>query len=147
MARIEITSAFVEPWTKNSDQHPEWGMKIAEPHSRKKEGGGYETVSRTFYTVKAGSKEGINLTNFVKGDRVAIVGDLVTEMRERDGKKYYDLVVWVRHIKALQSGGGGQGASSGGYTGQGSPQAGNAPQNDGWAAPGQSFTDPNSAPF
>lgn len=111
MAKLEIESAFVEAWTKNEDQHPAWGMKTAEPHSRKKENGdGYETVGRTFRTIKVSRASGIDLTQFAKGDRVTITGKEVTETREHDGKKYYDLVVWADRVEVAQRG---QGASQG----------------------------------
>lgn len=105
MARIEIESAFVEPWTKSSDDHPAWGMKTAEPHSRKKETGeGYETVGRTFRTVKVSRASGIDLTQFRKGDRVQVWGKEVTETREHEGKKYYDLVLWADRVERAGSG-------------------------------------------
>lgn len=99
MAKIEIDSAFVEPWTRNTESHPAWGMKTAEPHSRKNEAGGYDTVGRTFRTVKVPQSSGIDLTRFRKGDRVKISGREVTETREADGKKYYDLIVWADTVE------------------------------------------------
>jgi len=103
MAKIEIESAFVEAWTKNQDEHPSWGMKTAEPHSRKKEdGSGYETVGRTFRTVKVSRSSGIDLTQFRKGDRVQVWGKEVTETREHEGKKYYDLVVWADSVEEVE---------------------------------------------
>jgi hypothetical protein len=104
MAKIEVESAFIEAWTKNEDQHPAWGMKTAEPHSRKKEGGGYETVGRTFRTVKVSRASGIDLTQFKKGDRVTIIGKEVTETREHEGKKYYDLVLWADRVEPARGG-------------------------------------------
>jgi hypothetical protein len=106
MAKIEIESAFVEPWTRNEDQHPAWGMKTAEPHSRKREGGdGYETVGRTFRTVKVSRASGIDLSVFRKGDRVQVWGKEVTETREHEGKKFYDLVVWADRVEYAERGG------------------------------------------
>jgi single-stranded DNA-binding protein len=100
MAKIEIESAFVEAWTKNQEAHPAWGMKTAEPHSRKKEdGSGYETVGRTFRTVKVSRASGIDLTQFRKGDRVKVWGKEVTETREHEGKKFYDVVVWSDRVE------------------------------------------------
>lgn len=110
MAKLEIESAFVEAWTKNEDQHPAWGMKTAEPHSRKNDDGKYETVGRTFRTVKVSRASGIDLTQFAKGDRVTITGKEVTETREHDGKKYFDLVVWADRVELAQRG---QGAPQG----------------------------------
>lgn len=111
MAKIEIESAFVEPWTKNDEQHPAWGMKTAEPHSRKKEGGGYETVGRTFRTIKVSRASGIDLTQFRKGDRVQVFGKEVTETREHDGKKYYDLVLWADQVERASTASGGSQAA------------------------------------
>ena len=102
MAKIEIESAFVEAWTKTEDQHPAWGMKTAEPHSRKNDAGKYETVARTYRTVKVSRSSGIDLTRFRKGDRVAIWGKEITETREyeTDGEKRtaHDVVVWADRI-------------------------------------------------
>ena len=104
MAKIEIESAFIESWTKNEEQHPTWGMKTAEPHSRKNDAGKYETVGRTFRTVKVSRASGIGLTEFRKGDRVHIWGTEVTEGREHDGKKFYDIVVWADRIELAGDG-------------------------------------------
>lgn len=104
MASITIESAFIEPWTKNQDQHPAWGMKTAESHRRKNERGDYETVGRTFRTVKVSRSSGIDLTQFGKGDRVKIAGSEVTETREHEGKKYYDLIVWADRVELVQGG-------------------------------------------
>lgn len=103
MAKVEIESAFVEAWTKNDEQHPAWGMKTAEPHSRKNDDGKFETVGRTFRTVKVSRASGIDLTQFGKGDRVQVWGREVTETREHDGKKYYDLVVWADRVEPVGS--------------------------------------------
>ena len=103
MAKIEIESAFIEAWTKNEERHPAWGMKTAEPHSRKNDAGKYETVSRTFRTVKVSRASGIDLTQFRKGDRVAIWGKEVTETREHEGKKFYDVVVWADRVELAES--------------------------------------------
>lgn len=99
MAKIEIESAFVEAWTRNTEQHPSWGMKIAEPHSRKNDEGKFETVGRTFRTVKVSRASSIDLTAFSKGDRVQVWGKEVTETREHEGKKFYDLVLWADRIE------------------------------------------------
>jgi len=101
MAKIEIESCFIEAWTKNTDQHPAWGAKTAETHSRKNEDGKYETVGRTFRTVKVSRASGIDLTEFVKGQRVSIWGKEVTETREHEGKKFYDLVVWADRVEPV----------------------------------------------
>ena len=129
MAKIEVESAFVEAWTKNEEQHPAWGMKTAEPHSRKKEGGGYETVGRTFRTVKVSRASGIDLTQFRKGDRVQVFGKEVTETREHEGKKYYDLVLWADRVERAQGG-----------AVTASPSAPVQPEPDVWNAP-SNYTD------
>jgi len=103
MSKIEIESAFVEAWTKNTEEHPAWGMKTAEPHSRKNEDGKYETVGRTFRTIKVPRSTGIDLTMFRKGDRVQVWGREVTETREHEGKKYYDLIVWADRVEIVGS--------------------------------------------
>ena len=103
MAKIEIESAFIEAWTKNDEQHPAWGMKTAEPHSRKNDAGKYETVGRTFRTVKVSRASGIDLTQFRKGDRVSVWGKEVTETREHEGKKFYDVVVWADRVEVAES--------------------------------------------
>ena len=103
MAKIEIESAFIESWTKNDEQHPAWGMKTAEPHSRKNDAGKYETVGRTFRTIKVSRASGIDLTQFRKGDRVSVSGKEVTETREHEGKKFYDLVVWADRVEVAES--------------------------------------------
>lgn len=101
MAKIEIESAFVEAWTRNNEQHPSWGMKIAEPHSRKNDEGKFETVGRTFRTVKVSRASSIDLTAFAKGDRVQVWGKEVTETREHEGKKFYDLVLWADRVERV----------------------------------------------
>jgi hypothetical protein len=102
MAKIELT-AFVEPWTKNSEQHPAWGMKTAETH-RKKEGDDWVDNGRTFRTVKVAYGVTLDLTQFRKGDRVNVIGTEVTETREHEGKKYYDLVVKATSVELAQKG-------------------------------------------
>lgn len=101
MAKIEYT-AFVEDWTQNNPQHPDWAMKTAEPH-RKKDGDQWVTTARTFRTVKGGYTGNgpvqIDFTQFKKGDRVVISGTEVTEVRESNGKKYYDLVVKATSVR------------------------------------------------
>jgi hypothetical protein len=99
LAKVEIESAFVEAWTKNTEQHPAWGMKTAEPHSKKNDSGKYETVGRTFRTVKVSRSSGIDLSQFRKGQRVKLSGSEITESREHEGKTYYDLVVWADSVE------------------------------------------------
>lgn len=138
MAKIEIESAFIEAWNKNTEDHPAWGMKTAEPHSRKKENGdGYETVGRTFRTVKVSRASGIDLTQFRKGDRVTITGKEVTETREHEGKKYYDLIVWADRVEVAASKG--QGAAQGQ---QDTRTGASSPVEEPWAQAGaQPFAD------
>lgn len=128
MAKIEIESAFVESWTRNQDEHPAWGMKTAEPHSRKGDDGKFETVGRTFRTVKVSRNSGIDLSQFAKGDRVQVWGREVTETREHEGKKFYDLVVWADRVELAASRDGSGNAS----------QTPPAPAGDVWGAPGAS---------
>jgi single-stranded DNA-binding protein len=101
MAKIEF-EAFIEAWTKNTDQHPAWGMKTAETHSRKNEDGKYETSGRTFRTVKVSRASGVDLTQYVKGSRVKVTGTEQTETREHEGKKFYDLIVWADRVELVQ---------------------------------------------
>jgi hypothetical protein len=75
-----------------------WGLKTAEAHSRKDEQGNWQTVSRTFRTVKAAYETTINFGGFAKGDKVKVVGRESTEVREYQGKKYYDLVVKAESV-------------------------------------------------
>lgn len=138
MAKIEIESAFIESWNKNDEQHPAWGMKTAEPHSRKNDAGKYETVGRTFRTVKVSRSSGIDLLAFRKGDRVSIWGREVTETREHDGKKYYDLVLWADRVEVAEGRKGGAEATS--NREQAPADAGNQPgaqagTSDAWNAP------------
>lgn len=102
MAKIELT-AWVEPWTRNNEQHPGWAMKTAETH-RKKDGDDWVDNGRTFRTVKVAYGVDMDLTRFRKGDRVNIVGTEVTETREHDGKKYYDLVVKATSVELATKG-------------------------------------------
>lgn len=140
MSKIEIESAFVEAWTRNEEQHPAWGMKTAEPHRRKREGSDeYDTVGRTFRTVKVSRSSGIDLTQFRKGDRVQVWGREVTETREHEGKKFYDLVVWADWVEpAPQSGGNSSPRGAQGQPQQEEPWAQSAPTAaaaDAWNTP------------
>jgi hypothetical protein len=125
MGQITFT-AFVEDWTQNSPQHPDWAMKTAEPH-RKKDGDQWVTTARTFRTVKGGYANDapvrIDFTQFSKGDRVIITGTELTEVRESNGKKYYDLVVKATTVVVAPQ--------------QGRTQPNNAPS-DTWSTPAQS---------
>jgi hypothetical protein len=127
MAKIEF-EAFVEPWTKNTEEHPAWGMKTAEQHRRKNDHGEYETVGRTFRTVKVSRASGLDLTRFHKSDRVKVTGTEQTETREHEGKKFYDLIVWVDSIEPVEGRGGSKPAT---------PQP--APADEPWAASAPSY--------
>lgn len=121
MAQITFT-AFVEDWTQNNPQHPDWAMKTAEPH-RKRDGDQWVTTARTFRTVKGGYANDapvrIDFTQFRKGDRVVITGTEVTEVREANGKKYYDLVCKATSVMlAPQNGQGARQQPNDQYAGQ-----------------------------
>lgn len=94
MATVEIRSAFVE-------DNKGFVLKIAEPHSKKNEQGGYDTTSRTFFDVKVSRDSGINLEQFQKGQRISVKGNQKTEMREWEGKKLYTLVIWAEQITVV----------------------------------------------
>ncbi len=91
MAKIEFT-AFVE------DVKGDWLLKTAEPH-RKQIDGKWETVGRTFRTVKSAYGTTQDYSTLSKGDRIEVVGTESTETREYQGKKYYDLVVKAETVK------------------------------------------------
>ncbi|TFD80698.1 hypothetical protein E3T54_02855 [Cryobacterium sp. Sr8] len=131
MAKIEIESAFVEDWNKSTSQHPAWGMKTAEAHSKKNvETNKYETQGRTFRTVKVSRESGIDLTEYTKGDRVHVWGTESTVSREFEGKTYYELIVWADRIERAEAKGAPQ---------QAAPAAA-PPAPDLWNAPGN-FSD------
>lgn len=142
MSKIEIESAFVEAWSKNNPQHPSWGMKIAEPHRRKNDQGEFETVARTYRTVKVSRDSGIDLTGFAVGDRVTVTGREVTEVREHEGRKYFDLVVWADSV-ARAGAGRAQGAEQGGGWGASPGQSSGVHE----APSGWSGGDDQSTPF
>lgn len=103
MAKIEFTG-FVDPWSASEEQHPKWGMKVVELHSRKKENSEeWETVGRTWRTVRAAYGTEIDFTEFKKGDRVTITGTEVTVASESNGKKFYNLTVNAASITAEQT--------------------------------------------
>ena len=77
-----------------------FALKVAEPHSRKDEAGKWQTIARTFRTVKASRDSGVNFGAFSKGDRVSVAGAEKTEVREYQGRKLYDLVVWADSVQA-----------------------------------------------
>lgn len=76
-----------------------WAVKTAEAHSRKDENGDWQTVARTFRTVKAAFETDLDFGRFAKGDKVRVVGKESTEVREYQGKKFYDLVVKAESVE------------------------------------------------
>ena len=97
MAQIKFTG-FVQEWNKTNPQHPAWGMKTAETHSRKDENGELYTASRTFRTVKSSNQAEIDFTQFKQGDLVEVTGWEITEVREYNGEKMYNLVVRADNV-------------------------------------------------
>lgn len=127
MSTIQIKSAFVE-------DNKGFVVKIAEPHSKKNDQGGYDTVSRTFFDVKVRKDSGIDLSQFVKGQRIQVEGRLMTDVREYEGKKFYTLTIWADKVAHADQGG--SGGRSQPQTGQGDTST----QADAWTTPG-SFGD------
>lgn len=101
MAEIKFTG-FVQSWTKDIPENPDWGMKVAETH-QKKDGDGYKTVARTYRTVKAAFEVPIDFTQFKEGDRVTVTGWELTEISEKDGIKYQNLVVKADSVSIAES--------------------------------------------
>lgn len=100
MAKIEVQSAFVEDVL--TGDNGVWALKTAEPHSRKNDRDQWETVSRTFRTVRVSRGSGIDLNGFAKGDRITFTGSEKTDVREYQGKKYYDLLVFADSISRVE---------------------------------------------
>lgn len=97
MADIKFT-AFIEE-TVSNQQGDVFVLKTAEPHRRKNDRDEWETTARTFRDVKVSKEAGIQLAQFVKGDRIDITGTEKTETRtDTTGKKHYSLVVWASSI-------------------------------------------------
>jgi len=101
MAQITFTG-FVQEWNKNTEQHPDWAMKVAENH-QKKDGDSYVTIARTYRTVKAGWEVALDFTQFKKGDRVEVIGKELTESTEKDGKRYDNLIVKADSVTIVPS--------------------------------------------
>lgn len=118
MAKVEIASAFVE----DAVGSPVFVLKCAEPHSKKDDQGNWQTVSRTFFDLKASRESQVDLGRFNKGDRIKVWGSQKTEVREHEGKKFYTLVVWAERVEVAQ-------AAQGGFGG------GSAQGQGGWAQP------------
>jgi single-stranded DNA-binding protein len=72
---------------------------------------------------------GIDLTQFRKGDRVKVSGKEVTETREHDGKKFYDLVLWADRVEHAERSSGGAQGSQNTQPAQTPDEPWNAPQN------------------
>jgi hypothetical protein len=78
--------------------------------------------------VKVSRASGLDLTRFHKSDRVKVTGTEQTETREHEGKKFYDLIVWVDSIEPVEGRGGSKPAT---------PQP--APADEPWAASAPSY--------
>jgi hypothetical protein len=55
--------------------------------------------------VKASRDSGVSFAGFAKGDKVTVTGSEKTEVREWQGKKLYDLVVWADSVAPVNRGG------------------------------------------
>ena len=98
MAEIKFVG-FVSKWSKNDPQHPDWAMRVSEPH-RKQEDGHWKTIAWTNRTVKSGWDVKIDFTQFKDGDRVEVVGKELTETYEdSQGNKVNSLVVKAESVE------------------------------------------------
>lgn len=100
MAEI-VVEGFVEQVIMSKGKA--FALKVTETHRAKNEAGEWYTKARTYRTVKAGKDTGIDFSQFYENTRVKVVGSEITEEREYEGKKYYDLVVWASSIETLES--------------------------------------------
>jgi hypothetical protein len=98
MADVQVKSAFVDKVLTGNDGA--WGVKTSEPHSRKNESGGYDTTGRTFRTLRG---RNVDWSQFQERDRIAFFGREETVEREHEGKKFYDLIVWVDAASVIKS--------------------------------------------
>lgn len=98
MADVQVRSAFVDKVLTGNDGA--WGVKTSEPHSRKNDNGGYDTTGRTFRTLRG---KNIDWSQFQERDRIAFFGREETVEREHEGKKYYDILVWVDGVTVIKS--------------------------------------------
>ena len=87
MAKIEFQGWVEKELTGTNGQY---GITVAEPHSRKQDDGSWKTIARTFHTVKGNATSG-----FRKGDRVTVEGTQKTETYTAQGETKYSLVVWA----------------------------------------------------
>lgn len=97
MAKIEELIGYVQKWSKDKVEHPNWALKLSESHGKD------EQRTYTDWTVKVSKASGLDLTQFKNGDRVKIAGRSTTEQREYEGKTFKNLVVWADSIEAMQS--------------------------------------------
>lgn len=98
MADVQVKSAFVDKVLVGNDGA--WGVKTSEPHSRKNEAGGYDTTGRTFRTLRG---RNVDWSQFQEKDRITFFGREETVEREHEGKKFYDLIVWVDSAAVIKS--------------------------------------------
>lgn len=98
MADIQVKSAFVDKVLVGTSGA--WGVKTSEPHSRRNEAGGYDTTGRTFRTLRGNN---VDWSQFQEKDRITFFGREETVEREHEGKKYYDLIVWVDAAAVIKS--------------------------------------------
>lgn len=129
MADIQVKSAFVDKVLTGNDGA--WGVKTSEPHSRKNDTGGYDTTGRTFRTLRG---RNVDWSQFQEKDRITFFGREETVEREHEGKKYYDLIVWVDSAAVIR----GQEQQN-----RPAPQQQTTPSTDAWTTPGgDGFGDP-----
>lgn len=98
MADVQVKSAFVDKVLVGNDGA--WGVKTSEPHSRKNDAGGYDTTGRTFRTLRG---RNVDWSQFQEKDRITFFGREETVEREHEGKKFYDLIVWVDSAALIKS--------------------------------------------
>lgn len=98
MADVQVKSAFVDKVLTGNDGA--WGVKTSEPHSRKNDNGGYDTTGRTFRTLRG---RNVDWSQFQEKDRITFFGREETVEREHEGKKFYDLIVWVDAAAVIKS--------------------------------------------
>ena len=109
MANVSKMVGFVNDWNRDSPQHPNWGMKVGEPHRKKLPTGEYETVGTTYWTIKAGWDDeagkpaNIDFSEFSVGDRVEVSGVSMSEKWESNGKKGSTLVLKAVSVKPVIS--------------------------------------------
>lgn len=106
MAEIKFTG-WVQDWTKTEAQHPDWAMRVGESHRKKNADGNWETVAYTYRTVKAAYDTVIDFRRFQTGDLVEVTGTEVTEVSERNGTKYNNLIVKALDVTVVPKKGAG----------------------------------------